>query len=73
MKRKKISLKEMEGVLSRMELKKILGGSGGDGGGCTVRCDQNSTSGTNVPNCNTSTVTQQCGTDLSNAVCVCGG
>jgi len=73
---KKLKLEELNlgnaEVLSREELKKVLGGGSGagSGGSCTVRCDQSSSDGTSVSDCSRTTVSKVC-SDLSNAVCVC--
>ncbi|WP_316838182.1 hypothetical protein [Pedobacter nutrimenti] len=60
-------------VLSRSQLKTVIGGNGsGTGSGsCFLRCDQNSTSGTDVADCSRATAEAGCGSDLSNTVCVC--
>jgi hypothetical protein len=58
-------IKEM---LSREQMKQITGGYGGS---CSVRCDQNTSETKSVENCNRDTVEKACGSDLSNAVCVC--
>jgi hypothetical protein len=71
---KKLKLKALElgarEVLSREQLMNTFGGetpSGSDN--CSVRCSSGSTS--DVGDCNRSTVEAVCGSDLSNAVCVC--
>lgn len=61
-------------LLSRTQLKKVLGGSYGSygsGAGCFLRCDQDSTSGTSVSDCSRATAEAGCGSDLSKTVCVC--
>jgi len=74
---KKLSLKpnviNKGEILTRTQLKKVMGGNGsGTGSGnCFLRCDQNSSSGTSVSDCSRATAEAGCGADLSNTVCVC--
>jgi 4-diphosphocytidyl-2C-methyl-D-erythritol kinase len=70
MKTEKLSLSNMKNMLSRAEMKKIMAGSG-TGAGCFAICNQDTSDGNNVSDCSSGTVEQLCGSDLSNAVCVC--
>lgn len=72
---RKLKLREIDlgnaEVLSREQLKKVFGGKNLPlSGGCTVRCDQNSSEGESVSDCSRETVSEVCD-DLSNAVCIC--
>ncbi len=69
MKTEKMSLATIQGKLSRAEMKEVMAGYM-EKGTCYLRCDQNSTNGESVPDCNRSTITSGC-SDTSNAVCVC--
>jgi len=75
---KKLQLKALQlgakEVLSRAQLKNVLGGSGSGGSGsktCTLRCDQDKSASSTVSDCARTTVSATCGSDLSKAVCVC--
>jgi hypothetical protein len=72
---KKLKLKALElgatEVLSREQLMNTFGGETASGS-CFARCNQDSSSGTSVSDCSSSTVGAIC-SDLSNAVCVCAG
>jgi natural product precursor len=73
---KKLKLKALElgavEVLSREQLKSVFGGETPSGSSnCYVRCNQDSSAGSYVGDCNRSTVDSVCNSDLSNAVCVC--
>ncbi len=75
---KKLKLKALElgatEVLSREQLMNTFGGeSASSSGSCFARCNQDSSNGTSVSDCSRSTVEGVCGSDLSNAVCVCAG
>jgi hypothetical protein len=77
---KKLKLKALElgatEVLSREQLMNTFGGetpSSSGSGNCYARCNQDSSNGTSVGDCSRSTVEGVCGSNLSNAVCVCAG
>jgi natural product precursor len=57
-------------ALEREEMKQVFGGSVSNGYHFFLRCNQESSEGYVVNNCDSSTFIQYCGEDLSLAVCI---
>lgn len=68
MKKLNLKLGGIKEMLTREQMKKVVGGYGGYSS-CFLRCDQSSSEGSTVTACDAATL-KTCG-DTSNAVCVC--
>jgi hypothetical protein len=71
METKKMSLANVQGKLSRAEMKNVMAGDESVGGGtCFLRCDQTTTVGIEVTDCSRATMEANCTGDTK-PVCVC--
>jgi len=72
MKTLKMSLANIQGKLSRAEMKKVMAGSGiGGGSTCSIKCP-NSTEAVSISDCSREAATEKCGGDPAGATCNCG-
>ena len=72
---KKLNLKlgGIKEMLTREQMKKVVGGYVGDGGSgksCNIRCTDTGSS-SSINSCSAADAHDKCGDDLSHAVCVC--
>ena len=67
MKKSSFKMKGIGEMLTREQMKKVLGGDGLGGNSCFLRCDQNSQVGRDVMDCSVTTIN----TCLSPSIAVC--